>query len=260
MSRRLRDELHDVFETLSEPAHPSLAGRVREAIEHGPPRASRTPRLAVAVAVLATLTVVAGLLLAGHRGAIPPGTPAGQATAVPRATPAPATATPAPVPTRRPSPAATAPAPAPPGSGPAAALPAFSCAVQSGGGGGTAGLTAVRASPQGGFDRFVIQFDGPVPRYQVTPQASATFTSDPQGSPVTLAGTAGLRVTVTGVSNWASLSGPTDLKPGGPALEEARQVGDFEGVVTWGLGLAHVTCFRAYTLRGPDRLVIDVQA
>jgi len=252
MSGRLRDELRDVFETLSEPAHPSLASRVRDAIEHGATPAQRTPRLAVAVAVLAAVTVIAGLLLAGHRSAIPMGTPAGPATvATSAAPPTTPSATPAP------SVAATAPAPAT--ASPGSALPGFSCAAQSGGDAGPAGLTGVRASPQSGFDRFVIQFDGPVPRYQVTPQPSATFTTDPAASSVTLAGTAGLRVTVSGVANWAALGGPTDLRPGGSALLESRQVGAFEGVVTWGLGLARASCFHAYTLTGPDRLVIDVQ-
>ena len=30
--------------------------------------------------------------------------------------------------------------------------------------------------------------------------------------------------------------------------------------VTWGLGVAHPSCFRAFTLSGPSRLVVDVQA
>jgi hypothetical protein len=252
MSRGLRDELRDLFETLSEPAHPSLASRVREAIERGPAPAPRTPRLAVAVAALTAVIVVAGLLLAGHRGALPSGTPAGPAAPVSSATPPPTgVATPVP------SVATTAQAPAT--GSPGAALPGFSCAAQSGGVAGPAGITGIRAAPQNGFDRFVIQFDGPVPHYQVTPQPSVTFTTDPRGSSVTLAGTAGLRVTVSGVTNWSTLGGPTDLRLGGSALRESRQVGAFEGVVTWGLGLAHAGCFRTYTLTGPDRLVIDIQ-
>jgi hypothetical protein len=199
----------------------------------------------LAVAVLAAVTVIAGLLSSGHHSAIPIGTPAGPATVATSATPAP-------------SAAATARLPAT--GSPGAALPGFSCAAQSGGGAGPAGPTGVRASPQSGFDRFVIQFDGPVPRFQVTPQPSATFTTDPSGSSLTLAGTAGLRVTVSGVANSVAPGGPTDLRPGGSALRESRQVGAFEGVVTWGLGLARASCFRAHTLTGPDRLVIDVQA
>jgi hypothetical protein len=236
--RRLRDELRDVFDSLSEPAHPALASRIRREIDERRAAPRPVPRLAVAAAVLVAGAVVASLLLAGHAFVRPPATPAGT---VPSPTPI-AQATPTPASTR------------------AAVLPGFSCAAQSGGA-GTAGLTGVRAAAQTGYDRFVIQFAGPVAPYQVVPQASATFTTDPRGSPAPLAGTAGLKVTVSGVSNWTSLPGPTDVRPTGTQeLVEARQVGAFEGVVTWGLGLARPACFRAYTLTGPNRLVIDVQA
>jgi hypothetical protein len=251
--RRLRDDLRDVFDSLSEPAHPALASRIRREIEERAATPRPTPRFAVAVAALVAGLVVAGLLLAGHGIVRPPGTPAGRATSTPAPAPSPSAVT-------SPTPIASAQATPTPASTPAAVLPGFSCAAQSGGA-GTAGLTGVRAAAQTGFDRFVIQFDGPVPPYQVVPQSSATFTTDPQGSPAPLAGTAGLRVTVDGVGNWTSLGGPTDLRPAGtPELQEARQLGAFEGVVTWGLGLARPACFRAYTLTGPNRLVVDVQA
>jgi hypothetical protein len=246
--RRLRDDLRDLFDELSEPAHPALAGRIHRDIVQRPSLAPRAPRLAVAVAALVSLAIVAGLLVAGRHAIAPRSTPAGQTTASPAPT---AAATPLPSPgSSSTAPAATAP--------PAAVLPGFSCASQTGGG-GTSALTGVRAGIQAELDRFVIQFDGPIPPYQVVPQASSTFTGDPKGA-ATLGGTAGLRVTVSRVSNWTSLAGPTDLRPS-PAsvLEEARQVGAFEGVVTWGLGLSHPACFRAYTLTGPNRLVIDIQ-
>jgi hypothetical protein len=249
-NRPLRDELKDVFDSLSEPAHPAFAHRVRSAIEQrSAPPAPRVPRLAVALAALVAVAVVAGLLLAGQHALVPPPTPAHQATANP--VPAP-TATPVP----GVGPAAT---PSPAASLPAGILPGFSCSAQSGGSGGS-GLTGVRAGPQTGYDRFVIQFDGPVPPFQVTPQANASFVQDPKGTSVTLAGSAGLRVVIRGVANWTSLPGPAQVKPSGTSvLREARQVGDFEGVVSWGLGLSHASCFHAYTLTGPNRLVIDVQ-
>jgi hypothetical protein len=121
-------------------------------------------------------------------------------------------------------------------------------------------VTAVRASAQNGYDRFVIQVDGPIGQYAVQPQASATFARDPSGQRVTLEGSAGLRVTLQGAVSAGSYTGPTDLKPSGTAvLQEAQQIGDFEGVVSWGLGLSHSACFRAFTLANPSRLVIDVE-
>jgi hypothetical protein len=249
-NRPLRDELKDVFDSLSEPAHPAFAHRVRSEIEQRSARpAPRAPRLAVALAALVAVAVVAGLLLAGRHGIVLTPSPAATATAAPHPAP---TATPIPAV----GPAATLSPPAP---GPSGTPPGFSCSAQSGGSGGS-GVTGVRAGPQTGYDRFVIQFDGPVPPYQVTPQGNASFVQDPKGTSVTLKGSAGLKVVIHGVANWTSLPGPAQVQPSGTSvLREARQVGDFEGVVSWGLGLSHASCFHAYTLTGPNRLVIDVQ-
>jgi len=252
--RRLRDELRDVFDDLSEPAHPALSARVRERLESGRQPPSRTPRLATAVAVLAAVVVVASLVFLGRHG-VP--TPAARPSPVPSvAATAPAPASPTPVA----SPGSASPVPSPTGG---AVLPGFSCAAQSGGAGGGAtqpGVTAVRAGPQSGYDRFVLQFDGPVPKYEVRPQAGATFVQDASGIPVTVAGSAGLLVTIDGATGYRPSTGLADVRAGGTAvLREARQVGDFEGVVRWGLGLSRASCFRVSTLTGPSRLVVDVQ-
>jgi len=37
------------------------------------------------------------------------------------------------------------------------------------------------------------------------------------------------------------------------------QIGDFERVVSYGIGLANPACLRVFELSGPTRLVIDVQ-
>jgi len=262
--RRLRDELRDVFDTMSEPAHPALGARIRAELRSAPASGMRAPRLAAAVAVLVAVLIVASLVFVSRHGVLPPGTPAGPGA--PTASPSPS-ATPLPV---GPGPTASTSAtptpvssgsPSPPGS-PAAGLPPFVCGTQSGTGPTSppTGITDVRAGAQSGFDRFVIQFDGPVPAYDVVPQSSATFSLDPSGQRVTLAGSAGLVVTVQGARSAGSYTGSTDQKPSVTAvLKEARQTGDFEGVVHWGLGLSHASCFRAFTLTGPSRLVVDVQ-
>jgi len=43
-----------------------------------------------------------------------------------------------------------------------------------------------------------------------------------------------------------------------PNLRQVKVAGDFEGVVTFGLGLRHKTGFRVFRLTGPKRLVVDV--
>jgi len=260
--RRLRDELRDVFDTLSEPAHPALSARIRAELTSRPATGVRAPRLAAAVAVLAAVLVVGSLVFVGRHGITPSSTPAHQPTPAPTAPPTAQPAVPGQTATGQPTPAPGTSAPSATPASPAASLPAFSCSAQSGQGSTSppVGLTAVRASAQSGYDRFVIQFDGPVPQYTVQPQSSATFVQDPSGQRVTLAGSAGLLVTLQGARSAGSYTGSTDQRPSGTAvLEEARQVGDFEGVVHWGLGLSHGTCFRAFTLMNPSRLVVDVQ-
>lgn len=107
----------------------------------------------------------------------------------------------------------------------------------------------------------MIELNGAVPQFDVEPQASATFVQDLSGQSVTLSGTAGLVITMHGAQSHGKYSGATDLRPGGTSvIKEARQLGDFEGVVTRGLRLSHVSCFHAYTLTGPSRLIVDVQS
>jgi hypothetical protein len=40
-------------------------------------------------------------------------------------------------------------------------------------------------------------------------------------------------------------------------LNEARLTGDFEGYLSWGLGLSRAACLRTFTLLDPPRLVVD---
>ena len=261
MQRRpLRDELRDAFDSMSEPAHPALASRIHEEIWNRPTPGVGMPRLAAVIATLVAVVVVAGLVLIG-RHALPQSVPAGQGGLPPGA----ATAQPSP-PAGSPAPAvARSPGAASPAASAVANLPGFTCAAQSGGASPAPGstgpvrVTAVRAAAQSGVDRFVIEFGGPVPQYEVKPQASARFVQDPSGFNLSLDGSAGLLVTVHNAQGYGTYSGPTDLRPALTELREARQVGDFEGVFTWGLGLSKASCFRAYVLSGPSRLVIDVQ-
>ena len=62
----------------------------------------------------------------------------------------------------------------------------------------------------------------------------------------------------TDLNGHQTFSGSQDLTPGYPALKEARQVGDFERVFSWGLGVGTPGCVRISVLSGPDRLVVDV--
>jgi hypothetical protein len=138
-------------------------------------------------------------------------------------------------------------------------LGAFTCTDKSGGVANAAGTVYdVRVAHHDGYDRLVIGFPtaNTMPQYQLTQQAMAHFVRDASGQPVILDGSAGIRLVLR---NADIVSGaPNDLKPSLPAIREVAQIGDFERVVSYGVGLATPACFRVLELSGPTRLVIDV--
>jgi len=157
---------------------------------------------------------------------------------------------------------ATKPSPSPtPEATPAvASVPAgFTCSsAVTGGGSAQAAVADVRVGSQQGFDRLVIQLTGPVPSFEIRTQPTSGFVLDARGDSVTLQGSAGVLVRVHNASPSGSYKGVTDYRPGGPVLAEARQIGDFEGVFSWGLGTSGPACVRVSILSGPDRLVVDL--
>ena len=143
----------------------------------------------------------------------------------------------------------------------------FACVDHSGGtqSGPAMQLTAVRVAHQPGFDRIVFEFapqagaSAHLPAYTVSRQASAKFVKDPSGMPVTMGGSAGLRIVFHGASGVSSYNGNRDQVVNLPVVQEVEQLGDFEAVLSWGAGLSQASCIRTLELPNPTRLVIDVQ-
>lgn len=139
-------------------------------------------------------------------------------------------------------------------------LPAFACADGGGGKTGVANVLTARVNDPrvSAYDRFVLQFDSAVPTYTVKRQASPVFPFGAGGQTITLSGTSGVLVRVHSATGANTFTGSTDLTHAEyPVLKEARQTEDFEGYVSWGLGLSKAACLRTFTLAGPDRLVVD---
>jgi len=139
-------------------------------------------------------------------------------------------------------------------------LGAFSCTDRSGGTASAAAtVTAIRIAHHDGYDRLVVGFatSNSMPQYQLTRQATSTFVRDASGQPVTLNGSAGIRVVLRDADIADGV--PSDVKPDLPQIREVTQIGNFERVVSYGVGLATPACFRVLELSGPTRLVIDVQ-
>ena len=140
-------------------------------------------------------------------------------------------------------------------------LPAFTCTDKSGGAASAAGtVTGIRIAHHDGYDRLVIDFSSgttAVPPYDLARKNNSTFVRDASGEPVTLEGSAGIRA----VLRNSDIAGdvPSDLKPRLPEIREVANIGNFERVVSYGVGLKTAACFRVLELSGPTRLVIDVQ-
>jgi len=159
---------------------------------------------------------------------------------------------------------APTPAPTLPPSPGASPVGSFTCTDLSGGkptGTSPGQLTHLRIAHQAaGYDRIVFEFaGGPVPSYTLTRQASTHFVKDASGQLVTLQGSAGLKLVFHGAAAYPTFTDSADQKPGLAVVKEVEQIGDFEGVVSWGIGLSQPACMRAFELNNATRLVIDVQ-
>ena len=139
-------------------------------------------------------------------------------------------------------------------------LPPFTTAPKSSpGGGGQAVLFGVAAGCHPTFDRFVIRARLATPGYDV--RYVKRIIADPSGRSVALRGTRRIRVVIHQARAHTQAGTnllPAVLTPLCSNLQQVKAVGDFEGVVSFGLGLRRKTGFRVFRLTGPTRIVIDV--
>jgi hypothetical protein len=120
-------------------------------------------------------------------------------------------------------------------------------------------VVGVRTGRHPGYDRLVLDLEGRVPSYSV--RYVRQVIQDGSGEPVALQGRAFLQVVLDGAAahrDDGSGTVPRELRPALPALRQVKLAGDFEGYVTFGLGLADRVGFRVFELTRPTRLVIDV--
>ncbi len=121
-------------------------------------------------------------------------------------------------------------------------------------------LVSVEVGHHATFDRVVFNFSSHVPGYNVSYVPAVT--TDPSDQPVLLQGGAFLSVAMHSVASAqvGAPAAPQDRQT--PLFAELREIagaGDFEGTVSFGLGLTVQSGFRVFTLTNPDRLVVDVQ-
>jgi hypothetical protein len=93
-------------------------------------------------------------------------------------------------------------------------------------------------------DTFKLTFDSGTPAFELTPQSSAHFSADSGlGQPIDLAGSAGVRIVLTGfrgdVDNYL---GPGSFTSQGPLLVQVKSLGGSEGQASWAAGLSRPGC------------------
>lgn len=92
-------------------------------------------------------------------------------------------------------------------------------------------------------DTFTLSFDQGTPAFEVKTQAGTHFSQDPSGKPVDLAGSAGATIVLRGFrGDMRNYAGPVSIVSSGPRLLQAYEIGDFEGVATWAVGLSGAGC------------------
>jgi hypothetical protein len=130
-------------------------------------------------------------------------------------------------------------------------------------------LTKVAVASDIGVDKIVFTFgpstgipSGTKPTGELKP-TSPPFSFAGSGADVTVAGHRFIAVTFRGMAiadeqGNPSYTGPSDIKPSALAVRELRLVDDFEGVVTWIVGVDGPGCVAVYRLSSPDRVVVAV--
>jgi hypothetical protein len=121
-------------------------------------------------------------------------------------------------------------------------------------------LVDVRAGSHQSFDRVVFEFDGAVPEHTVS--YVDRLVEDGTGDPVSLSGSADLEVVFQGANAHEEDGSPTvsprRFSPDLTAVKEIAQTGDFEAVVSYGIGVDQRRPIKVFTLSDPSRLVVDV--
>ncbi|GIH21858.1 hypothetical protein Aph01nite_01680 [Acrocarpospora phusangensis] len=121
-------------------------------------------------------------------------------------------------------------------------------------------LVAIRAAHHPGLDRLVFQFRGGLPA-QRSVRYVAGLVGDGSGLPIAVAGNARLLVRFGGATGHAggnTTYGPTRRTLALPGIIQVVNTGDFEAVLSFGVGVAKKSAVRLYTLRNPSRVVVDI--
>ncbi len=123
-------------------------------------------------------------------------------------------------------------------------------------------LKEIRTGQHGSYERLVLEFTAPYGAAEV--RYVPVVRADPSDRVVPLQGRSFLEIVIHGAAaGYAATpitpyAGPSTVTPGYPTLRQASISGDFEAVLSFGVGLSRTAGFRVQRLTAPDRLVLDV--
>jgi hypothetical protein len=142
----------------------------------------------------------------------------------------------------------------------ALALPGFTTGPKTAAARGDAALLFdAAAACHGTFDRFVIRARFATPGYNV--RYVRRIVADPSGRPIPLLGAKRIHVAFD-LAGGHDIHGTnlvaSSLTPMCPNLVQVKEAGDFEGTLSFGLGLRRTAGFRVFRLTNPTRVVIDI--
>jgi hypothetical protein len=142
----------------------------------------------------------------------------------------------------------------------AVALPRFTTAPKTAAGGARqAEAYGLTAACHASFDRVVVRVRAGTPGYDV--RSVRRVVQDGSGRVVSLQGRRRIHLVLhnaRGHTAGGRTLLPAVRTPLCPTLRQVKRSGDFEGVVSFGLGLRRRTGFRVFRLSGPARVVVDV--
>ena len=122
-------------------------------------------------------------------------------------------------------------------------------------------LVDIRTGEHATYDRVVFELKRGAPGFDV--RYVKTVRQDGSGNVLNLRGDANLMVRLTPADahdrdGRPTYDGAQRILVDYPNLREVRFAGDFEAMVSIGLGLRHKAGFRVFTLNNPTRIVVDV--
>jgi hypothetical protein len=126
---------------------------------------------------------------------------------------------------------------------------------------GSSVLIAVRTGSHSGYDRIVFEFNATLPSYEVD-YISRPYHQCGSGEEVTMQGAEIVQVRFSVAQAHDDAGRATIGKvsvPPGFAMKEVRLVCDFEGEVTFLIGMKGKIQYRVDEMKNPARMVLDIQ-